>query len=127
MPQFIRFGAVGAIGFVVDTGVLAVLVYVLDLNPYGAKVASFFVAATVTYICNSLYTFRLAPPSVQEWLRFLVLGAGPSGLATYAVYAALVATKIHPLSEPVIAVAIAALVGWALNFLLSRRFVFQAR
>ena len=127
MPQFLKFGAVGAIGFAVDTGVLAVLVYVLNFNPYGAKVASFFAAATVTYMCNSLYTFRLAPPSVREWARFLVLGAGTSGLATYVIYSVLVAIKIQPLSEPVVAVAPASIVGWGLNFLLSRRFVFQPR
>ena len=45
--QFLRFCAVGGIGFLVDAGLLWLLLQATALGPYGARVLSFLAAATV--------------------------------------------------------------------------------
>jgi putative flippase GtrA len=122
-PQFRRFAIIGALAFLVDAGVLQVVLPFAGF--YAGRLVSWTAAATFTWVLNRRYTFsggRDAPALIQ-WLRYLAANA-IGGLANYATYALLVAT-VEPVRRwPVLAVAAGSVAGLLLNFFLSRRFVF---
>lgn len=124
METFLRFGMVGTIGFVVDTAVLYVGFW-SGLGLLGGRIASYLVAATVTWYLHRRFTFRAAvPPSFAEWGRFLVSNA-LGGLVNVGIYWALVLAVPFCARYPVVAVAFGAIAGLAINYTLSRRVVFR--
>jgi putative flippase GtrA len=122
--QFLKFGVVGTLGFVVDTAVVYALRYRLGL--YGAGLVSFVVAATANWLMNRLWTFRGqgSLPWHQEWARYMVTNALGFVLnrGTYALLVTFVAIAAE---QPVIAVAAGSIAGMGVNFVLSRRMVFR--
>ncbi len=63
--QMMRFGAVGGVGFVVDGGLLWLLIG-LDFNPYLARALSFPIAVVATWILNRNWTFRATRDASRE-------------------------------------------------------------
>ena len=125
--EFLRFGVVGTIGFVVDTAVLYAGI-ALGLGLYGGRAVSYLVAATTTWALNRLWTFRGRGngPVHQQWALFLVVNL--IGFAmNYGTYAALIAFVPMVAAHPVLGVAAGAIAGMFGNFLLSRQLVFRAR
>ncbi len=122
--QFMRFGTVGAVGFVVDTSVVYATRGALGL--YLAGVVSFLCAATVTWIGNRIWTFRTttAGGMKRQWMLFLA--ANSSGfLLNRGTYAILVTISPLCAREPVFAIMGGVAMGMFLNFHLSRRIVFR--
>lgn len=120
MSQFVRFCLVGALGFVIDAGVLQLLLLTLAANPYKARIFSFLAAASVTWLCNRRYTFRTANrASRAEWLRYVGLMA-VGALVNYAVYALCIATVAYARAQPWTAVAAGSVAALGINFALSR-------
>lgn len=122
--QFLRFGVVGTVGFVVDTLVLYAGL-ALGLGLYGGRAVSYLAAATTTWGLNRAWTFRgqSEGAALQQWLVFVVVNL--VGFAfNYGTYALLVAFVPFVADNPVIGVAAGSLAGMTGNFLLSRRFVF---
>jgi putative flippase GtrA len=122
--QFLRFGVVGTIGFVVDTAVLYAGL-AAGLGLYGGRAVSYLVAASATWALNRAWTFRGQGegPAMRQWALFVVLNL--VGFAfNYGTYAALVSGVALVAQHPVIGVAAGSLAGMMGNFLLSRRFVF---
>ena len=128
---FLRFGAVGAAGFVVDETVLTVLHYLIGLDRYSARAISIFCAATFTWWGNRNLTFAEhattggAADLAREWARFM-LANGVGALVNYGTYTVLVSFAPAPVSNPLLATAIGVGVGLVFNFTLSKRFVFRA-
>jgi len=129
LGQMLRFGIVGGIGFLVDAGVLY-LMLTWCLGPYGGRVVSFLAAATATFILNRSFTFRRDSPSdthpAGEWLFYLglmVIG----GLVNYGIYAAAVALSEQVHRTPVIGVALGSIAGMAINFWTSKTMVFERK
>ena len=61
MPaQFLKFGLVGLVGFVVDAGALFLLIAFGDLGPYIGRIYSFLIAASVTWVLHRHFTFKSA-------------------------------------------------------------------
>jgi putative flippase GtrA len=122
--DFLRFGMVGAIGFCFDAGTVYALAAPLGL--YGAGFAAYFVAATVNWALNRIWTFRhrVHAPAHIQWARFLMANLFGFVLNRGA-YALLIATTSLARHYPVLAVAAGAASGLALNFFLSRRIVFR--
>ena len=124
--QALRFAAVGVLGFIVDAGVLTLALRLLGLNLYVGRALSFLVAMTFTWALNRAVTFRSARSASRwsEWGRF---GAANSvgGLTNLGVYSVLVATSAVVHRYPILAVGAGSLSGLALNFYLSRTFVFR--
>jgi putative flippase GtrA len=130
--QFLRFGIVGGVGFVVDAGLLHVLLR-LGLGPYGGRVISFLAAATTTWILNRSFTFRRESPSsappvhpAGEWLAYLglmVIG----GMANYGTYAVAVAWSDPVRRHPELGVALGSLVGMLINFWTAKTMVFERK
>ncbi len=124
LAQFLRFGAVGVGGFLVDTATVYALRYPLGL--YGAGAVAYVVAASTNWALNRAWTFRAAPRhrAHRQWLRFLGVNAAGFVL-NRGTYAALIAGSALAREAPVLAVAAGAVAGMGLNFTLSRRIVFR--
>ena len=75
--EFLRFGVVGTIGFVVDTAVLYAGL-ALGLGLYGGRAVSYLAAATTTWALNRVWTFRGRGngPVHQQWALFLLVKRG---------------------------------------------------
>jgi putative flippase GtrA len=124
LTQFLRFGVVGTVGFVVDTAVLYAGL-ALGLGLYSGRALSYVAAATTTWALNRAWTFRGRGdgPVARQWALFLAVNL--IGFAcNYGTYAALVAGVPAVAAYPVIGVAAGSLAGMVGNFLLSRRYVF---
>ncbi len=123
IAQFLRFGTVGTIGFVIDTAVVYSLRGVLGL--YGAGMVSYLVAASANWALNRAWTFRghHTGPAHRQWMRFMA--ANLVGFAlNRGTYAALVTWVPLCAAQPVFAVAAGSVAGMFVNFALSRRVVF---
>lgn len=129
ITRLLRFGVAGTIGFLVDAGVLQLLIGPLAMNPYLARVPSFLIAATCTWLVNRYWTFadrRNRDSRAGEWGRYLLAMLG-GGLVNYATYAALLASVPLVRSWPVLGVAAGSLTGMVVNYLSSHFWIFRAR
>jgi len=123
--QFLQFGVVGTIGFLVDTAVLYAGL-ALGLGLYGGRAVSYLAAATTTWALNRAWTFRTADRAApaRQWAVFLAVNL--LGFAcNYGTYALLVAGVPLVAANPVLGVAAGSLAGMVGNFVLSRRYVFR--
>ena len=125
IQDYIFFGVVGAIGFLVDVAVLYLLIGSIGLF-YGRAV-SFLAAVVVTWLLNRKLTFRHRNSRLESgreftvYLTLMLIG----GLVNYAVYAGLVVTIPPIIAHPFIAVAAGSLAGMLINFVTSRFFLFR--
>jgi putative flippase GtrA len=123
LAQFLRFGTVGAMGFVVDVSVVYGLRGALGL--YGAGAAAYLAAATFTWAFNRIWTFR-GPHRMamhRQWAMFLA-----TNLVGFAVnrglFFALVTWSAFCAAYPVVAIAAGVGAGMFLNFAAARQVVF---
>lgn len=124
--QLLGFGVVGAIGFLVDSAALYLLIASTGLGPYAARLPSYLLAATATWALNRRVTFpnRRGGNAIRQWMEFVLVNA-IGGVVNYAVYATLIAAGGVTAAHPVLAVACGSVAGLALNFASSRRLVFR--
>jgi putative flippase GtrA len=125
LVQFVMFALVGLVGLVIDTGTVYALRHEVGL--YVAGLAAYFTAATGTWLCNRLWTFRhlgRTDPWHVQWRRFLAANLG-GFVINRGVYMLLVTFVDIAAREPVIAVFAGAVAGLTLNFNLSRKMVFR--
>ena len=124
--ELLRYGIVGAAGFVVDAGLLSLLLGATALGPYLGRVVSFLAAGTLTWWLHRRFTFPAARRDrrSRQWARFLAVNGG-GALLNYGIYAALVAGVPWFGRTPVAAVAIASAVALAVNFTANRFVVFR--
>lgn len=122
--QFMAFGTVGTVGFLINTAVVYGLRGPLGL--YVAGVVAYLVSATGTWTLNRLWTFRGrgAQPILRQWSLFLLANLG-GFVPNCGTYAALVTWSPTCAEHPVLAVAAGAIAGMFVNFALSRRVVFR--
>ncbi len=124
--QIIKFALVGALGFLVDSGVLYVGLYVFDLGYYFGRLISYLSAATVAWYFHRVFTFKLqgGAGKKKQLASFIVMNSIGGG-ANYVIYAFLISGYGVFRRDPVLAVAIGALVGMFINYYLSKRVVFR--
>lgn len=125
LVQFVMFGLVGLAGLVIDTGTVYALRHAVGL--YVAGLAAYFIAATGTWFCNRLWTFRHLGRTERwhvQWRRFLTANLGGFAI-NRGVYMLLVTFVDVAAREPAIAVFAGAIAGMTLNFNLSRKMVFR--
>jgi putative flippase GtrA len=122
--QLLRFGAVGTLGFVVDTATVYALRAALGL--YGAGLAGYVTAASSNWVFNRIWTFRGqgSGSAHRQWALFMVVNLAGFVL-NRGTYALLVTFVPIAADQPVIAVAAGAIAGLFTNFTLSRRLVFR--
>jgi putative flippase GtrA len=122
--QFLRFGTVGGIGFLVDTATVYGLRHILGL--YGAGLVAYVIAATGNWALNRIWTFRGrgSGPAHRQWAMFMLTNLAGFVLNRGA-YVLLVTFVAAATRQPVIATAAGAVAGMFANFSLSRRLVFR--
>ncbi|MDD5403900.1 MAG: GtrA family protein [Sulfuricella sp.] len=120
MNQFFRFCVVGAVGFVIDAGILQSLVSGIGANPYLARIISFLVAASATWLMNRRYTFEVEHAATHsEWVRYvalMVLGA----VVNYGAFAISITAWSLARAQPWLGVAVGSVAGLGINFMTSR-------
>ena len=120
------FGVGGFIGFIVDAGIVQLLVSKLNTDPYVGRLFSFVCAATATWLFNRHFTFhkRGEYTLFGEWTRYML--AMSAGFAlNYMTYALVVYFSHFVQNWPAIGVAAGSLPGSAVNFLGARHWVFS--
>lgn len=125
--RFLRFGLIGAGGFIVDTSVLWLMIHGVGLDKYSGRAISFMAAVTFTWFGNRTLTFRDRAASrglLREWATFVAANAF-GGAINLVLYTALVTFAPPPLGNPFVAVFAGVLAGLIFNFALSSRVVFR--
>ena len=86
-PAFLRFGLVGACGFVVDGVIVHLLVQGLDMHYFTGRLVSFSIAVAVTWMLNRSFTFRTSGNGGKAREALLYVGVqGAGGIANIAIY-----------------------------------------
>lgn len=123
--HFLRFSLVGVVGFIVDAGLLHLLID--TLGPYIARLLSFAVAVITTWILNRTFTFAerqsglSLPQELGRYFSAMIVG----GSVNYALYAALVYFIEAVAQQPILGVIAGTLAGLTINFTLSKRWIFS--
>lgn len=126
MSQFLLFCIGGVIGFIVDAGVLRLLVSGAGMGGYVARLFSFLCAATATWLWNRHSTFRGTRRYglLGEWGRYLLAMSG--GFAVnYAIYAALYTFVPLVQRYPELGVAAGSVGGLVVNYASSRWWIYR--
>jgi putative flippase GtrA len=127
LRQFIAFGMVGVVGFVVDAGVLQGAL-IVGLGLYAGRIVSYLTAASATWILNRRYTFRGSSggSAISEWARF-VFSQLSGATVNLSVYGLLVYFSAFVAKTPVIGVALGSIAGMLINFIAARAYAFKLR
>lgn len=125
LNQFLRFGLVGTAGFVVDGGLLYLLLS-NDVNAYFARALSFPVALLVTWQLNRTWTFPNSRKhstfqQINAYIAVQVIGA----LANYCCYVLMIAQLGSSTSVAMFAFMIGSIFGMFINFTGAKLFVFK--
>jgi putative flippase GtrA len=128
--RFLRFGIVGACGFVIDTSIFFVLHDLAGLSPYVARAFSILIAMSATWFGNRTLTFREHAATggravLREWLTFAAANA-IGNTSNYLTFSALITFASPPFNNRYLALVAGTAVGMVLNFTLSKRIVFRA-
>lgn len=123
--QLPAFALAGAVGFLVDAGILYAALAV-GLDYYSGRVVSFCAAVITTWLINRHWTFAAVrvKPSVKEFARYfgaMALG----GAVNYATYAIVIAIVPRAPWLPLAAVAAGSIAGLGVNFATARAWVFR--
>ena len=126
--RFAKFLVVGGIGFIVDAGVLTLALRHLTSSIYAARALSFSAAVVVTWLLNRTFVFSAGDSGalVGEYGRYLttqIVGAA----CNLAVFVALIEAFPGLASNPVIALAVGAVLGALVNYAGSLYWVFRPK
>jgi putative flippase GtrA len=127
--QLLRFGIVGVAGFVVDAGLLRLLLGA-GLGYYGGRLVSFLAAASATWLLNRSFTFRRDAETrvhpAGEWLAYLALMA-VGGAVNYGVYVLAIENSALLHAHPELGVALGSLAGMSINYWSAKTMIFERR
>ncbi len=124
--QFLRFGFIGGLGFIVDVGFFHIALDVLKFGHYGSAVFSFPFAATFTWVGNRVLTFRdrNAGHAGAQWARFLAVCAIGFAL-NRGTYSLMVLGLPLVYAHPVLGLLGGTMAGMFFNFVFAKKFVFR--
>ena len=123
LPGFVL---VGAIGFLIDAGILTALMTGADFGHYGARAISFTVAVTTTWYINRRWVFERGAIEMtgREYTSYLlvqVIGA----VINLSVFVAVIEFVPGLAEIPLVPLALGAAVALVFNFSASSRLVFS--
>jgi putative flippase GtrA len=123
MNRIARFVAVGGAGFLVDAGVLALLLWATPLDPFTARIGSIAVALVATWQLNRHLTFGASSRSIAvEGARYGGVGITTS-VINYCAYA--LAIWAVPAMPPLLALAFGSAMATVFSYLGYSRLVFD--
>ena len=123
---FLTFCIGGVIGFIVDAGVLQLLVTGLAWDRYSGRLISFLTAATMTWLFNRTFTFQgpRRHTLIGEWARYILAMSG--GFAcSFAAYSAFAYFFNLDRQWLILAVGAGSIAGLGVNFMASRYWVYR--
>ncbi len=123
--QFLKFSLVGTVAYITDVCVLY-LSFLVGFGLYNGRVVSYLVAATAQWALNRRFTFAYQGDmrAHHQWAKSVIfMAAGAS--VNYGIYVLLVMSFDFAAAYPFVGVAAGSLGGLAVNFPLSRKFVFK--
>lgn len=125
--RWLQFGMVGVVGFVLDAGLLSLLM-ASGWSVLQARTVSFLVAVSGTWLINRAWTFRdrrsvVRAGSYVLYVMVQLLGAG----INLGCFFVLIERWPALLEVPVVPLGVGALVSLAFNFGCATLFVFQVR
>ena len=124
MPKLIAFSLVGLVGFFVDSGVLLFLSEVLEWPRALGRLISMPPAVLVTFALNRRLTFKVKPTGHGFFLYFGVQVVG--AFINYFGFVYLVGFSFFDgATGSVLALLIATVFSFSLNFFLSSTLVFR--
>ena len=122
--RLLRFGIVGVLNTGVDVALYAVLALGLGWHPVLANTASYAAGTVCSFVINRAWTFadrRGGAAAGRQFLRFLGVN-----LATLAIGNLAIALLLAFGAGPMAAKGVSVLLCFAINYALTRRFVFNA-
>ena len=85
--KFLKFGAVGFSGVLVNFGVTWFFKEVCKFNKYLSNILGFIAAATTNYLLNRWWTFQSTNPQVgAEYAKYFLISVVGLGIDTLTVY-----------------------------------------
>jgi putative flippase GtrA len=123
--EVMSFLAVGAAGFVIEAIILTGLTEFAAWSPWHARIPSFLMAVLVTWSLNRRHTFpNRGPqrPSLEVLLYAAIQGGG--AVVNLIIFGAMLALTPMFMCFPVVALAIAAVGGFAFNYLVSSKLLY---
>ena len=123
LPGFV---VVGAIGFLIDAGILTLLMTGFGLDHYSARAISFTVAVTFTWYMNRRWVFEKSTASMsgREYSSYLVVQV-IGAVINLSVFVAVIEIVPTLTNLPVVPLAVGAVAALLFNFSASSRFVFS--
>jgi len=132
--ELLRFGTVGGVAFVVDTGLFNLLRFgpgdLLADKPLTAKVLSVAVATIVAWLGNRYWTFsdRKTQTQLREFIGFVVVNIGGMGIALGCLWFSHYVLDLRsPLADNISANGVGLVLGMVFRYLAYRTFVFTAK
>jgi putative flippase GtrA len=125
VKKLLRFGIAGGLGFIVDAGVLTLLLHTTPLGPFIARLFAIALAMLTTWMFNRTFTFGRSGDSLAvEGFRYGSVGV-TAALVNYGLYSALLLTM--PDLRPLAAMVFATAASMLLSFFGYSRFVFREK
>jgi putative flippase GtrA len=126
MPnRLLKFALTGGIGLLADAGALALLIKVLGLDPFTARLIAIAFALAVTWLINRNFTFGKSQHSLGgEALRYGGVGIAGSAI-NYVIYSAILIAA--PQMGAFLALCLASAAVMVLSYAGYSRLVFQAK
>lgn len=131
--ELVRFGTVGGVAFVVDTGLFNLLRFgpggLLEDKPLTAKVLSVAVATIVAWLGNRYWTFsdRRTETHLRELFGFVVVNIGGMAIALGCLWFSHYVLDLRsPLADNISANGVGLVLGMVFRYLAYRTFVFTA-
>ncbi|MBB6489044.1 GtrA family protein [Rhizobium lusitanum] len=125
MKKLFRFLIAGGVGFVVDAGVLHLMLWFTPFGPFVGRAISIPSALLATWVLNRNFTFGRSNRSLAaEGFRYGSVGL-TSALLNYGLFSSLLISA--PSLRPIIALTFASAAATAFSFFGYSRFVFRHR
>lgn len=122
--RLFRFGLVGLVGFLIEASLLTYFANQPRVGPIYGRLISFPAAVFTTWILNRKITFKSKNSPGAESVKYLVVQT-VGACANLILFYILVSRWTFFAQEPVVPLLIAAVLGFAVNFVLSKKLVFK--
>jgi putative flippase GtrA len=125
--RFLRFTLVGAVGFVVDAGVLQALTSLAAWGPVQARAVALPTAIFATWLLNRTITFPESHggPVLASLMRYAAVSA-VGATVNFVVYSVLVFASQAMAALPIVPLSIASVIALAVNYMGSKHFAFRS-
>lgn len=126
MKQFIKFGIVGTIGFIVDASILLILVHIFYFEISIARFFSFLIAVFVTWLINRNFTFsdNKNIDKKKEYFYYLVIQFF-GVLLNYLIFISLINQYTFFREHLILPLAIASIIAMFSNYLILKKVVYK--